>query len=211
MGKFYKNIINEKRKTLTWKNTNFCYVTTIVFMLVLVATFLWCRPAIDEILKTNIKWNIILRPFRHVGGWVHLIGNLASFLVVSLFLERRYGSIKYALIILITIPLSPLADFAIMGFNFYNGGESLVNFFLFGLFFIEILFNFKECFLTKYQNIFTIITIFLIFLLMSFTIKLEFSPFVTLFTVNHGSAFIEGLLVGILSNLVITKRGHYEN
>ena len=69
----------------------------------------------------------------------------------------------------------------------------------------EKLFNFKECFLTKYTNIFTIITILLIFVLMSFTTEIQFIPFTTLLTKNHGSAFIEGLLVGAFSNLIANK------
>ena len=202
MKKFYTNIINDKRKKLTWRNSNFSYITTIVFMLIMIATFLWCRPSIDAILENNISWNIILLPFRHID-WLHLFGNLECFLCVSLFLERRYGSLKYLLILLITILISPFACFALLGLNWQ--GESLVNFFLFGIFFVEILFNFKECFLTKYQNIFTIITVLLIFVLMSFTVNIQFSPFTTLLTVNHGSAFIEGLLVGIFSNLIAHK------
>ena len=53
MGKFYKNIINDKRKNLNWKNTNFCYISTIVFILVLIATFLWCKSAILELSKSS--------------------------------------------------------------------------------------------------------------------------------------------------------------
>ncbi len=202
MKKFFKNIINDKRKNLNWKNINFCYVSTIVFILVLIATFLWCKSAILELSKGSKIWDTILIPFVHVD-WLHIFGNIECFLVVSLFLERRYGSIKYLFIILLSVLLSPLLYVSITGYS--GHGASLVNFFLFGIFFVEILFNFKECFLTKYQNIFTIITILLIFLLMSFTDTIQFIPFTTLLTTSHGSAFIEGLLVGIFSNLIVNK------
>ena len=149
-----------------------------------------------------MNWNIFFLPFRHIG-WIHLFGNIECFLIVSLFLERRYGSLKYFFIILFSILLSPLTNFVLLGLH--GQGASLVNFFLFGIFFVEILFNFKECFLTKYQNVFTIITILLVFLLMSFTDNIQFSPFTTLLTINHGSAFIEGLIVGVFSNLIVTK------
>ena len=203
MGKFYKNIINDKRKNLNWKNTNFCYISTIVFILVLIATFLWCKSAILELSKSSKIWDTILIPFVH-SEWLHIFGNIECFLVVSLFLERRYGSIKYWFIILFSVLLSPLLYVSITGYS--GHGASLVNFFLFGIFFVEILFNFKECFLTKYQNVFTIITILLIFLLMSFTDSIQFIPFTTLLTINHGSAAIEGVLVGILSNLIVTRK-----
>lgn len=200
MRKFYTNIVNDKRKNLNWMNVNFFYISTIVFILVLIATFLWCRPVINSLLERSYTWNILFLPFRHLS-WIHLFGNIECFLVVSLFLERRYGSFKYSLIISISILLSPLANFVFLGLH--GQGASLVNFFLFGIFFVEIFFNFRECFMTKYQNIFTIITIILILLLMSFTDNIQFSPLTTLLTINHGSAFIEGLLVGVLSNLII--------
>ena len=133
MEKFFKNFINDKRKTLSWKNANFFYISTFLFALTLIITFLCCRPAINSVLDQNMYWNILLLPFRHLD-WIHLIGNLLCFLTVSLYLERRYGSLKYILIILISIILSPLANFALLGLN--GQGESLVNFFLFGIFWI---------------------------------------------------------------------------
>lgn len=203
MKKFYTNIINDKNKELNWRNSNFCYVTTILFMFILIATFLWCESAITKILDQNLHWNIFLLPFRH-SDWLHLFGNLECFFFVSLFLERRYGSLKYLLIVLITIPLSPLVWFAVTGCA--GRGESLVNFFLFGIFFVEIFAHFHECFLTKYQNIFTIVTILLVLVLMSFTKQIQFSLLTTLLTFNHGSAFIEGLLVGIFSKLTARSK-----
>ena len=171
-------------------------------MFAIVATFLWCEPVIDKILSHNYNWNILLLPFRH-SNWLHVIGNLECFFIVSLYLERKFGSFRYFFVILFTIPISPLLRFILLSSR--ARGESLVNFFLFGIFFVDIFFNFRECFLTKYHNIFVIITILLIFMLMSFTMNIEFKPFVTLLEISHGSAFIEGVVIGIFSNLIVVK------
>ena len=202
MKKFYRNIINDKRKDLNWRNANFCYVSTIVFTLVLIATYLWGKSTILELSNSNKMWDTVLIPFIHSDN-LHIFGNIECLVVVSLFLERRCGSIKYLFVLVLSVLLSPLLYISLTGFS--GHGASLVTFFLFGVFFVEILFNFKECFLTKYTNIFTIITILLIFVLMSFTTEIQFIPFTTLLTKNHGSAFIEGLLVGAFSNLIANK------
>lgn len=204
MKRFYTNVINDKRKNLSWKNSNFFYITSLVFITTLIISFLYCRPGIEAILSKDLTWNILLVSFAHSGGWVHLFGNCLSFFVVSLYFERKFGSLRYLGILLMTILLSPLFCFLLLGMHWH--GESLVNYFLFGLFFVDILVNFKENFLAKNQNIFVIIIIFLICLLSSFTIKLEFGLLITLFTVIHGSAFIEGAVVGIFANLFIVRK-----
>ena len=35
--------------------------------------------------------------------------------------------------------------------------------------------------------------------------NIEFKPFVTLLEISHGSAFIEGVVIGIFSNLIVVK------
>ena len=91
--------------------------------------------------------------FNHADT-VHVTFNVIMFVLLSLLLERHFGSFTYFLMILLIIPLSNIADFATSGllhnYTTWTGcGESCVNCFLFGMYLVIILIYFKQYILSK--------------------------------------------------------------
>jgi len=139
---FYKNFINEKEKTLSWKNSNYIYISTI---LIIISVFVFNKifyTQINQITLSNNFWNCFLTS-------INPNFSLIMFFVVSLYLERKYGSINYFILIICSIPIANIISFS---FDFLNGdtlgwcgkGISCVSFFVFGLFLVDFLFNIKK-------------------------------------------------------------------
>jgi len=217
MGKFTINILNQKQKEIKVFNRNYFYLATFLFIGALVLTYFMFEKQIDQILLTNKLYNILLLPFQHADIG-HLVGNIISFFVVSLFLERHFGSIKYLLLIIFIIPLSSISTFLFSN-SFAWVGESGVNYFLYSLFVVIVIFNFKDYILSKWQNIFTLFIIVAICLLMcwngstsAFTENIseffKFGVFTDLLSnVGHWSSAIMGGAVGLFANIFSLANG----
>lgn len=202
MNKFISHWLNPKQKAVNRWNANYFYVTSIVFILVIILTHLFAN--VEEFLTQQgnpTLLHMLLLSFYHNGGFIHIFGNIECFVIVSLFLERHYGSLRYLGVIIGAILLSPLLDFALTRYPAGYFGESLVNYFLFGLFFVVVIFNYRDYILRKWQNVFVAIITVCIILLSSFDINVHFSFLTTFFTQNHGSAFVLGILSGTFSYL----------
>ena len=209
MGKFTNNVVNAKQKELRVFNKNYFFLTTILFIGAMFLTYYCFEKQIDKIVETNKFYNIFLMVFRH-GDLGHIVGNVISFFVVSLFLERHFGSLKYLFILIFAIPLSSMAVFLISG-HFSWIGESALNYFLYALFVTVVLFNFKSYILDKWQNLFTFFTIGAICLIMCWCGSTEalteniaeffqFGAFTDLITNrSHWSGAIMGTLVGMFA------------
>lgn len=165
MKKVDTNFFNPKQKEINWFNRNFYYLTTFLFIGLMCLGYFVLKDTLAQLVAKNQYWNFILVVFRHssVG---HLVGNIISFFIISLFLERHFGSIKYFCLIIFAIPLSYVLTFLITHYNWV--GESGLNYFLYAIFVTVIIFNFKDYVLSKWQNIFTFFIIALVCVLMCF-------------------------------------------
>ncbi len=164
MKKVDTHFFNPKQKEIKWYNRNFYYLATILFIGAMCLTYFMFQNQIGELVEKSKYFNLFFMAFRH-GSLGHLIANCFSFFVVSLFLERHFGSIKYLLLTIVAIPLSSIAVFLFSN-SFMWRGESGVNFFMYALFVTVVIFNFKPYLAQKWQPIFTIIIIALICVLL---------------------------------------------
>lgn len=230
MKKFFKNFLNDKCKDLKWFNTNFCYITTITFSLVLIICYFCFLPQIDSIATTNNFWNIYLMSFSH-SGIVHLIFNVIMFILLSLLLERHFGSFTYFIMLILIIPLANITYFAVGVLRSPNDmtpwsgcGESCVNSFLMGMYLIVIFSHFKQYFLSKRIFLTLIPYILCIFFFSVDSSKIS-SPseffahpsmtFMHAFRHNisgHFAPFIVGLVVSLLIYIILlTNKFHNKN
>lgn len=204
---FNNSVLNYANKKQNWFNRNYCYLATLIIMGALCACFFLLSDKFAAIVATDIRWNAVLEPLRH-ANLGHLIGNLISFFVVSIFLERHFGSIKYFLIVVFSFVPASLATFAFSG-SWDGVGFSVVNYFLFALFACVILFHFKNYFFGKAKWIFPLVILGLLMLLMCWngeTTSVEgffkFGVFTSLLdNVGHWSSAIIGLNIAIFAEL----------
>ena len=156
-NKFFKNWINEKDKTLNWKNTNLFFVgTAAIIVLVLLISKIF-ESKIGEITATNNFWNCFLTSFNPNYSMI-------MFAACSVYLERKYGSIKLFCLVVIVIPISNIIGFA---FDFLDGdtlgwsgrGFSCVAFFVCGIFIVNLIFDFKTIFTNKFAFVFPLIVL----------------------------------------------------
>jgi len=209
MGRFTNNVLNAKQKDLRGFNKNYFYLTTILFIGALFLCYYAFQDEIDNLVRESKYYNLFFVAFRHFDLG-HIVGNVISFFVVSLFLERHFGSFKYLFLIVLGIPLSSISVFLFSG-SWAWGGASGLNYFLYAIFFTVVLFNFKNYVIDRWQNLFTFFTIGVICLLMCWAGStealtenisefLKFGTFTDLTTnIAHWSSAIMGAGVGMFA------------
>ena len=209
-NKFFKNYINLKDKNLKWYNLNFYYVATITMIVAMIIGYFTIKPY-----APNSFWNIYVVSFTHVNA-VHITFNVIMLVLLSLLLERHFGSFTYLIMLIFIIPLANLSCFATKSFlytydtKWSGAGESCVNYFLFGLVLVLVAFNYREYILSKNAFIFFIPLVFFIFLssINSNNIStpsdffthpsMRFMDVFYTNTAGHFAPFIVGIIIGIL-------------
>ncbi len=133
--------------------TNYYYATTIVFSFILTICYSFFLNKIDSVASTNNFWNIYLISFNH-SGIIHITFNVIMFALISLLLERHFGSFVYCIMLIGVIPLSNITYFAAKSLlkptaKWSGCGESCVNCFLLGTYLVVISIYRKQYFMTK--------------------------------------------------------------
>ncbi len=218
MKKFFRSVINIKDKELNWFNCNFCYITTILMIcIMLMCNFLFAK-SIHNLLDQDMRWNMILCSFWYNGGNYHLLGNIMGLITFGVFTERHFGSIKFAILLFACIPIANLACFALCN-SWDLGGFSCVEYFWYANIFWLLVFNFKRYFVGKFRWIFPLVVIAIILIMMSWTwsgvgmngVGLDFCN--SILGPQHYGPFIVGLFTGLFANIfncVVRKKKKIE-
>lgn len=202
--KFEGNIINPPHKKLNWLNRNFYYIATLAIIGVLCLCYFMFKTQLDNLVASNVQWNLLLKPLRNanIGD---LVGNIIFFFIISLFLERHFGTFKYFLIVAISFIPSSLATFAFTG-SWAGVGFQGVAYFLAGILVITMLFNLKGYFFGRCRWVFSIIILVLTVLIMCWSgsstwpkISIGFGLFTNLLNNWHACAF--GGIMGLFAYL----------
>lgn len=129
-----------------------------------------------------------------------------GFLVVLIFLERHFDSLKYLGIVFLTIPLANITCFAFV-LSWVIGGFSCVKYFLYANLLLILIFNYKDYFIGKFKWIFPLIILLLVVITMSWIWSgkgmddvgmVLFNGFKSL---GHSGLFITRIIVGIFSRI----------
>jgi len=175
MKKFYSSIINLKDKELNWKNQNYCYATTIFVVIMIFVLSNILSSKIYEILITNSFWNCFLMS-------LYPNFSMIMFGAVSLYLERKYGSLNYLLVVLMCLPIANIVNYS---FEFLQGsnlgwagsmGFSCMAFLMTGIFVIDFIFSFKHHLKDKLSLIFPIIIIIICIIFMCINLPNDITP-----------------------------------
>jgi len=208
-SKFETVVLNSKNRRLNWFNRNYFYLTTILMVGLLCLCFFVLHDSLEKLVNQNVYWNVVLMALRHrdVG---HLVGNLIAFIVVSLFLERHYGSFKYFGLIVLAVPLSAVSTFAFSG-SWTWAGFSGVNYFMFAVFCLCLILNFKTYFIGHVRWLFSLFVLALVLFVMCWNgnfsewpnVYFSFGCFTDLIgIISHWAPFACGTLVGLFTRLV---------
>lgn len=155
MKNFYTRVINQEDKKLNFFNQNFCYIATILIIVIVIVLNSALGTKLEEITMSNNFWNCFL---------VSLYPNysMIMFAAVSLYLERKYGSVKYLALILVCIPISNVIAFAFSALEgdvvtWGGRGFSCVSFITTGIFLMDFLLSIKYHLKNKLSFIFPIV------------------------------------------------------
>lgn len=202
--KFEGNFLNPPHKKLNWFNRNYYFVSTFVVIALLCVCFFLLKDQLDKVVAADIHWNVLLKPLRHakVGD---LVGNLIFFFIISVFLERHFGSFKYFGMVILSFVPSSLATFAFAGSWVGTGFDGVV-FFLMAILLLTLLFNLKGYFGGKCRWIFPVITLALMALICCWNgnshwpdISIGFGVFTHL--INNWQACALGGIIGLFGYL----------
>lgn len=210
MKKFYTSILNEKDKKLNFFNQNFCYVSTIVIIVLVLVLNYALGTKLEEFALSNNFWNCFLTSFYPNYSMIMFAG-------VSLYLERKYGSIKYLALVLICIPVSNIIAFAfssLKGVDVSWGGRgfSCVAFMMAGIFLIEFLFSIRKHGKNKWSFVFPIIIILICIIFMCINLPNDITPYVQfdffgrlVWNSGHYGPFVFGIIIRLLGFLFNNK------
>ena len=147
---------------------NYYYLGTGLYLLVAALCFFVLKDNIDKIVAKDSMWNTLVSPFRFETKDQLILCSI-PFVVVSLFLEKNYGSINYLLLILLGIPIVSLVNLSVIQAGLYTG-MNLLNYYLIGVFLVNILFNLKKYKNNAKEAVLPIIVLILLFVLCSWNV-----------------------------------------
>ena len=203
--------LDEKNKKLTWWNRNYYFVTTVFIVLLNIFMFAFAgrpwiakRPNWGTFSVVNLL-QALIDSYLH-SNWQHVLLNMLCFFIAGLYLERKMGSLKFFLFIII---MSLFTAFASCTNDMSIGaiGFSAVNFGLYGYILLEYPFMFIQ---KENRYLFNIISgaviLALIYFAMCFcggTAKVSFKwyPYDLLHNLGHASGFVVGLIFGLYEQL----------
>lgn len=121
---------------------NYFYLGTVLYLIIILLCFAVFNEGIDKLVLKDGMWNTIVHTFRF-DNKDQLILNILPFVVVSLFLEKHFGSFNYLFIILLGTPIVAITNLSVVSLGLYKG-LWLLNFYLIGIFLITFISNFRD-------------------------------------------------------------------
>ena len=203
--------LDEKGKRLTWWNRNYYFATTVLIVLLNIVLFAaWDKPRISihsnwgQFSVVNLV-QALINTYWHLT-WQHVLLNMLCCLIAGLYLERKKGSLKFFLFVII---MSLFTAFATCTNDVSLGwtGFSAMNFGLYGYIIVEFIFVLLQ---KEKRYLFNLIAggviIALIYFAMCFSggtarVTFEWYPYDLLHNLGHASGFVAGLLFGLYEQI----------
>lgn len=210
--------IDDKNKKLTWWTRNYFYLGTILF--VFLCIFIHAvfgnhnfEPWIGEV-EDNYLWSKVLFFNNLLQGcinvvfhtnWQHCLLNMLCFFICGFYIERKTGTFNFILLTIAAVLIeSALATANCMHLNYV--GASLMQFFFYGYIIVDYIFSFQKEKKNKTNIILGAIILGIIYVFTCFcggTSSFEFKvyPYDLLHNMGHYSAFIGGIVIGLIIQL----------
>ena len=209
--------IDDKCKNLTKWNKNYFYLGTILFIVLNIALFGllgsgWSVKIFDTSANyDNFKilnfLNGFLGSIDHVS-WQHVLLNMACFAIVGIYLERKYGTINFLLLVFYISFFSRMANMLILQHcSKFSHGFSAGNYALYAIMFIDYIFSFSKSRRNITNIILGALVILAIYLCMCFSggttgFNFEYWPYDFITNSWHWSGFLTGVLTGMFIEIM---------
>lgn len=204
---------DDKSKDLKWYNKNYFYAGTISFIVINILLFACLGNNYAKDIGGQYVWNGVfdisnmLRSFVDVFvhlDWQHVLLNMLTFAFCGIYLERKFGTINFILLILGFSFLAGNITTAARNTVNHRGASGLIYFC-----YAYIILDYIFCFIQKKQNktniILGAIILLCIYVAMSFkigdTINFMFYPHDLIYNAAHYSSFFAGLIVALMIKL----------
>ncbi|MCH5148474.1 MAG: rhomboid family intramembrane serine protease [Clostridiales bacterium] len=203
-------------KNVNWRTRNYFFAGTlflIILQIVLFAIFGagWSTKLFDssanyDSFSIQNFFNGIFGSFDHVN-WQHILLNMLCFLFCGIYMERKQGTLIWIPFVLITCILSRMANMLVLQFNWiFSYGFSSCNYALYAVIILDIIFNFAKIIKLKFETIWSIIFLLLIYFAMCFnggtsTVSFVIYPYDFIYNSWHWSGFLTGILIFFLTKL----------
>jgi membrane associated rhomboid family serine protease len=206
------NCLDDRTKAKNKLNKNYFFISTIFFIALNITIFAifgvslaekyWVKVQDwDSILNFSGLFSAILNNLSHFS-WEHVLLNMLTFFIISVYLERKFGSLKHFLIILLSIVMS--AAFVSGNHQSLNyAGWSCVNFALMGFFIVSYFFSLNRRERTNENLIYGTITFIAVFVSMWWEIWTFVGETASAADLIHNMGHYSGFLAGIIIGLTI--------
>ena len=207
---------DKSKQTTNW-NRNYFYLGTLLFVILNILLFGilgsgWSEKVFDYSANyDNFKllnfFNGLLGSIDHVN-WQHVLLNMLCFVIVGIYLERKYGTLIFLFLIFYISFFSRMANMLILQHhNRFSHGFSAGNYALYAILLIDYLFSFSKQRRNKTNIILGSIVIFAIYLCMCFNggtsgLGFEFWPYDLITNSWHWSGFLTGVLTGLFIEIM---------
>ena len=211
--------VDTENKKVNSYNRNYFWMVSFIYIVLNIVLF-----AIFG--NTNILWQFeevkwkVFNGFKDLfisignlythNDWGHVLRNMFAFAISGFYIERKIGSINFALILLLlSITSSPLVS---MYVGLTWAGSSVIYFALWGYVIVDYLFNLSKNTRSKANLIIGGIAIVALYIGSCLTLNIVdtniINPIHLIYNAGHYFGFIIGIIVSLIINLTIlqTKR-----
>ena len=207
-------VIDDGTKKLTAWNRNYFFVVTVLITALCITLHACLGPKwsvkflkdIDGIYVTKSFFN----SFAHVN-WQHCLLNMLCFFICGCWLERRYGSLRYSLLLFFTIFSTSWATSGSWGVNVV--GYSAVNYGLYAYTIVDFIFSLQKSKRNLSNTIGGSVMMALIYFAMCFNggterVSFELYPYDLFNNYSHYVGFLVMLLVAIIVHIARYLESH---
>ncbi len=210
---------DDKCKNVKWWNRNYFYAGTIFIVLLNILLFACGGSDWENVVDptTGHHWHevfyftptirVFLSAFSH-ANWQHVLLNMLCFVIVSIYFERKIGSLGMLGFVIFSAYLSGIAvGTNNLAVNYH--GFSGVNYLLYAYVIIDYIFSFRKERRNKTNTIMGSVIIVLIYLFMCFDggttgFSFKWYPADLMYNLGHYSSFVAGVVVGLFANIIKT-------
>ena len=207
---------DDKSKNVNCYNRNFFYLGTIILITLNIFIFaLWGNDWGSKLLdNSTVNWDdplnfnnlfaSILNCIEH-SNWSHVLLNMACFSVCGIYLERKTGTFNFLLFVMaVTILVAGMISGAYLATHWH--GWSGVLYAFYAIVYVDYFFSFSKPKRNKTNTILGAIICVAIYIFMSASrfensIKFYSYPRDLIDNIGHYSAFLVGIIIGLIVNI----------
>lgn len=196
--------VDDYKKELKWYNKNYFFLGTILVVGLMFLMYYVIGDMIENLIETNRYFVYLFAPIsaQNIQG---LVISAVCIFFASLFLEKYWGSIKYFVVLLISLPITSMMVNTIYGlYKLDNPDYALVGlqlsylaYTLFGFVIVAMIFNLKKYLFDGKHSVLNWILLVLIIAIMCVLFPAEYNNNVLVYIMGVKFGVFSGLLSGV--------------